>query len=105
MSGITIDHFAALLGSENVTQKKSFGMPALFVNGNMFLSIMPEGVAYKMSAADINQALTETGGKAMQMKGWVEIPFSANVDWIRLAECALDHVSSLPPKDKKKSKR
>ncbi len=102
MSTISIEHFGSLLARDKVEQKKAFGMPALFVNGNMFLSVMPEGVSFKLDEAGMQQALADTGAKPMQMKGWIEVPFTAQADWLKLAEAAHDYVSTLPPKAKKK---
>ncbi len=102
MSPVTIEDFASLLSRANVEQKKAFGMPALFVNGNMFLSIMPEGVSFKLDETGAQRAQAYTGAKPMQMKGWIEVPFSAEADWLKLAEAALDYVASLPPKARKK---
>jgi TfoX/Sxy family transcriptional regulator of competence genes len=104
MPNLTIDDFSLLLARENVTQKKTFGMPSLFVNGNMFLFVTETAVTYKLNEAAMKRALEYTGAKSMQMKGWVEIPFSAEADWFKLAEQALEQVSTLPPKEKKKPK-
>lgn len=102
MPPITIEHFGSLLLKPNVERKKAFGMPALFVNGNMFLSIMAEGVSFKLDEGGTQQAQGYSGAKPMQMKGWVELPFSAEADWLALAEAAFQYVATLPPKAKKK---
>lgn len=102
MPPITIEHFGSLMLRTNVEQKKAFGMPALFVNGNMFLSIMPEGVSFKLDEAGAQQSQAYAGVKPVQMKGWIELPFSAEADWLMLAEAAFKYVSTLPPKARKK---
>lgn len=103
MTSISIEsHFSALLERENVTEKKAFGMPSLFINGNMFLSIMAESVGLKLDEGGTEMALSITGAKAMNLGGWTEVPFSLETDWMLLAENALEYVSKMPPKKKKK---
>ena len=104
MADITLDTFATLLDHENMTEKLTFGMPALFVNGKMFLSITREGVAYKLSGDALDNALRYTGAQIMPKKSWVEVPFEAGADWMELAEQSYSQVSVLPAKVKK-SKR
>jgi hypothetical protein len=102
MAAITIDDFQPLMAQGNLTQKKAFGMPSLFVNGNMFLSVMVGGVAYKLDADGMAKARAYPGAQAMKLSGWIEVPFEAEADWMGLAEHALRYVASLPPKQPKK---
>jgi TfoX/Sxy family transcriptional regulator of competence genes len=102
MAAITINDFASFLGRDNVTQKKAFGMPGLFVNGNMFLAVTDKGVSFKLDAAGMEKAYTYTGASTMPMKGWVELPPDTEADWLDLAELAYAYVASLPAKQPKK---
>lgn len=100
MNDITIDDFESFLARGNVTQKKAFGMPGLFANGNMFLAVTDKGVAFKLDVAGMEKAYTYTGASTMPMKGWVELPFGTEADWMELAELAYGYVDSLPVKTK-----
>jgi hypothetical protein len=110
MAEITLDEFAPFLKREGVSRRKVFGMDSLLVNGHVFLSLAPTGVVYKMNETGSQKALTNAGADMFQppmpgapkMKGWVEVPFVANADWLQLAEYAYEHVSTLPPKVYKK---
>lgn len=48
MAVVGIEHFVQFLDRVGVSQKKAFGKPALFVNGNMFLFVEPTGVGFKL---------------------------------------------------------
>ena len=110
MTQTTLDDFAPFLAREGVSRRKTFGMDSLLINGNVFLSLSPTGVVYKLNAAGSQQALTYTGADMFQppmpgapkMKNWVEVPFTANANWLQLAEYAYEYVSTLPPKVYKK---
>ncbi len=104
MAAVDIDHFIQFLDRVGISQKKAFGRPALFVNGNMFLYVEPTGVAFKLTEAAF--AGTAAEGKtrptpasaARPMNGWRAVPFEVEADWLELAERALVAVSALPPK-------
>src|SRR3954447_11179507 len=51
MAEITLDEFAPFKMREGVSRRKVFGMDSLLVNGNVFLSLSPTGVVYKMNEA------------------------------------------------------
>ena len=110
MAEITLDEFAPFRMREGVTRRKTFGMDSLLVNGRLFLSLSPTGVVYKMNESGSQAALAYRGADMFQppmpnapkMKGWVEVPFTADADWLQLAEYAFDYVSSLPAKPNKK---
>ena len=67
-------------------------------------------MVYKVDEAGSQQALAYAGADLFQppmpgaprMKNWVEVPYTADADWLQLAEYAYDYVSTLPPKVPKK---
>jgi hypothetical protein len=77
----------------------------MYVNGNMFLYEANEGITFKLDAEGMKQANTVSGAKPAQINGWVEVPSSANADWLGLAELAYRYVLSLPPKAAKPKKK
>ncbi len=105
MAAVGFDHFIQFLDRVGVSQKKAFGKPALFVNGNMFLYVEPSGVAFKLNEDGF--AGTPAEGKTLPtpanaprpMNGWRGVPFEVDADWLALAEQALVAVAAkLPPK-------
>ena len=91
----------------NVATSKMFGWDCLTVNGNVFLAGAPEGMNFKLSQGKIIEAKMMTGvdnfnPMGRPMKEWVQAPYE-NVPQLKtLAEWALEYVSTLPPKVKKK---
>src|SRR6476620_7958345 len=106
MTEITLDEFAPFRMREGVSRRKVFGMESLLVNGSVFLSLSTTGVVYKMNEVGSQAALAYQGADMFQppmpnapkMKGWFEVPFTADADWLQLAEYAFEYVSSLPAK-------
>ena len=92
-----------------VEQRKMFGFPALFINGNMFAGLMGDRMALRLAQAD-RQHLIEAG-EAMPsevmgrtMKEWVRLDPRVIVDTARaggLLEQARAYTGALPAKRKK----
>ena len=95
------------------TRKKMFGMPAGFVNGNMFLGVWADGVVLRMPAERrVELADREGIGPFEPMHGrpWKEYLHAATPTWGESAELAqwaveaLEHTARMPPKAKKARK-
>lgn len=108
------DRFRALIPAEpGVEVKPMFGNLGAFVNGNMFAGLFGSSVGLKLSEPDLAELRAVDGagpfGPAERpMGGYVALP-DAWVDEPELAapwvERARAHVSTLPPKVKKGSKK
>ena len=61
MTQTTLDDFAPFLAREGVSRRKTFGMDSLLINGNVFLSLSPIGVVYKLDAEGSQQAFAAKG--------------------------------------------
>jgi TfoX/Sxy family transcriptional regulator of competence genes len=108
-----VDAFAAAIadlpGSE---PRKMFGFPAAFVNGHLFTGLFEDRWFVRLPEAD-RAELAGTGAAAFEpmpgrpMRDYVELPAAFLADeaardsWLRRS---LDHVASLPPKEKKPKK-
>ncbi len=104
---------AASAGAGAVDRKKMFGMPAAFVNHNMFLGVFGDGVVLRCSAAVRERLLGEAGvGPFSPRPGrpWKEYVhasasdpavLAALPDWAREARA---HTATLPPKVPKSRK-
>lgn len=101
---------------ERAVRKKMFGMPAGFVNGNMFYGVFTNGVVFRLSEEDRAIIASNDGvGPFEPMPGrpWKEYlhadaSFWGGTDQLKeWAIKALEHTSSMPakkPKAKKKKK-
>jgi TfoX/Sxy family transcriptional regulator of competence genes len=101
----------SLSGAE---QRKMFGYPAMFVNGNMFAGLVREAMILRLGEEDRKQFLDLPGAKrfvAMKgrvMKQWAVVPpamiksESALKLWL---DRALAHGRSLPSKTAKGNRR
>ncbi len=104
MTVVTMDDFAPLLERPDVTQKKAFGRPSLFVNGNMFLTLLQDGVTYKLKEADFTGTPAEGktrhlgGARIAPKKNWTVVPFEVDADCLDFAGKALAVAAKLPPK-------
>jgi TfoX/Sxy family transcriptional regulator of competence genes len=107
------DYFRSIVPPDpRVEVKPMFGNIAAFVNGNMFVGLFGSDVGVKLSDADRQQLLAEGGGPfgpaERPMGGYVSLPASWRDDSAkasRLAERALAHVATFPPKAAKSKKR
>lgn len=87
-------------------RKSMFGMPAGFVNGNMFLGVWADGVVLRLPE-DRRVAVAGTPGigpfEPMAGRPWVEYVLAdaslgPTGDLATLALAALDHTAALPAK-------
>ena len=52
-----LDAFAAHFPDDTrAEQRKMFGMPAGFINGNMFMGVFADGLVFRLSPADLAAA-------------------------------------------------
>lgn len=88
-----------------------FGNLGGFVNGNLFLALYGDDVAVRLSPGDRAELLTEGGTPfapmpTRPMKEYVVLPRRGDVDaaapWVQRA---LSFARSLPPKQKKATKK
>ena len=98
---------------ERATRKQMFGMPAGFVNGNMFLGVFEDGVVLRVGAARRDD-LAELEGigpfEPMPGRPWREYVHARAARWSGTDELAswaveaLAHTGALPPKAPRKKK-
>jgi len=102
---------AAFPDDERAVRKKMFGMPAGFVNGNMFLGVWDNGVVYRLPVErqlELGEAHDtlgpfEPGGR--RWKDYVHADVASGSEVLAgWATEALDHTATLPPKPKKAKK-
>jgi TfoX/Sxy family transcriptional regulator of competence genes len=96
-----------------VEQRKMFGFPALFINGNMFAGLMGDWMALRLAEADRQRLIG--AGEAMpsevmgrKMKEWVRLDPRLIADTARaggLLEQARAHTGALPAKREKTAAR
>ena len=98
---------------ERVVRKKMFGMPAGFVNGNMFLGVFADGVVFRLSKESLHELKGRDGIGAFEpMPGrpWKEYAharaesFAGSSELAELALEALEHTAKMPAKKPKKKK-
>ena len=103
-----IDAFANAFPAhdDRAVQKKMFGCPAAFVNGNMFCGVFHNGLTFRLPA-DRLVALSELDGvgefEPMPGRPWKEYIFAnpevcAAADLASWAGEALNHTATMPPK-------
>lgn len=95
-------------------RRKMFGMPAGFVNGNMFYGVFADGVVLRLPP-DALAAIFEQGGierfEPMPGRPWKEYAHALAPIWGGTDELkawalqALDHTAQMPPKVKKPRKK
>lgn len=107
------ERFRALFADEpGVEVKPMFGNLGAFVNGNMFAGLFGSDIGLKLDATD-QHALKAVGGgpfgpKDRPMAGYVSLPSAllgkpeAASIWVGRAR---DHISALPPKAGKATRR
>ena len=95
---------------DRVEVKPMFGNMGAFVNGNMFMGVFGPDVGLKLTDAD-QATLRAAGGQPFgpaerPMGGYVSLPAAVTAKdaqpWVRRS---LEYVGSLPPKEKKTSKK
>ncbi|MBI4789588.1 MAG: TfoX/Sxy family protein [Chloroflexi bacterium] len=102
----------AMKGFPKATQRKMFGYPAAFVNGNMFAGVFQDEMFLRLSDADRAKIRSEYGTKLFEpmpgrpMRGYVLVPRyivkSPRQLTIWLTK-AMEFTQSLPPKLKRKN--
>jgi TfoX/Sxy family transcriptional regulator of competence genes len=106
-----VEKFEAAMSAYPLAERrKMFGMPAAFLNGNMFAGLHEQRFVVRLSPDDLKMAL-ETGGAApfepmpgRPMREYAVVPYSAVADpseldrWLGLA---FAYATSLKPKEKK----
>ena len=97
------DRFRALVpAAATVTVRPMFANLAAFVNGNMFMALYGDRIAFKLAADDLARALARPDGEAFgpsgrTMREYVALPLTAAGldEWI---DAALGYVATLPLK-------
>ncbi len=102
---------AALPDDERVERKKMFGMPAAFVNGNMFMGCFGDGVNLRVSP-ELREELLQVDGvdvfepkKGAPWKAYVDVACEQWADSKELATWAqqsLEFTATMPPKKPKR---
>jgi hypothetical protein len=94
-----------LAAQPNIARAKMFGMPVVRVNGNAFMGYFKDSMTFKLTGKSHAAALKLSGahlfdpsGMGRPMKEWVEVPGAHAARWKKLAQAALEYVSSLPAK-------
>ncbi len=104
---------AAFPPDERAVRKKMFGMPAGFVNGNMFYGVFADGVVLRLSKESLVELHGQEGVGAFEpMPGrpWKEYVHASAEVWggsEQLADWALEaleHTAKMPAKVKKSKK-
>lgn len=101
---------AAFPDDPRATRRKMFGMPAGFVNGNMFMGVFADGVILRLPAERIQALGAQEGvgpftpGSGRTWKAYIQASAQrwqgtdALLTW---ANEALEFTATLPPKKKK----
>ena len=105
-----IDLFTSLApAAPGVEQKKMFGWPCCFVNGNLFTGLHKQSMIFRLSEADQAAFLKLDGAAEFEpmpgrkMRGYVILSEPLTRDRKQLARWisrALQFASGLPPKEK-----
>ena len=97
-------------GLADIEQRKMFGYPALFLNGNMLAGLfsksvvlrLPEEERHALAASGHAGPFVAMGGRVMREWVAVEDPERISDDLLgRWLEAALRHTAAMPPKAKK----
>lgn len=97
---------------ERADRRKMFGMPAGFVNGNMFYGVFEGGVVLRLPPERLAALAEQDGIGPFEPMGrrWKEYVHVDGVMWGDTAELkawaleALDHTAAMPPKASKPRK-
>ena len=110
-SSESISYFAEIVPSDpDIVQKKMFGYPSCFVNGNLFLGLHGDDVILRLGADRLASFMHEEGAAQFEpmpgrpMKEYAVAPKAVRDDTARLAAWiseALAYARTLPPKVKK----
>jgi TfoX/Sxy family transcriptional regulator of competence genes len=102
-----IDLFVSVIPDPPAVQRKMFGYPAAFVNGNMFMSLFQDDMILRLPESLREEFLKVDGAKIFEpmpgrpMREYVAVPPQVMADKKKLASWvsrALDYGTSLKPK-------
>jgi len=109
-----VDFFASMMPGPPAVQRKMFGYPAGFINGNLFMSLFQDDMILRLPESQRQEMLKKEGAKIFEpmpgrpMREYVAVPPGLLADSRELASWvlrALAYGSSLKPKSSaKKSK-
>jgi len=110
-----IDLFASVMPGPPTVQRKMFGYPAGFINGNMFMGLFQDDMILRLPEPQREEFLKKDGAKIFEpmpgrpMREYVAVPSRLLADRKALASWvlrSLEYGSSLKPKSSaKKSKK
>jgi TfoX/Sxy family transcriptional regulator of competence genes len=104
-----IDLFVSVIPDPPAVQRKMFGYPAGFVNGNMFMSLFQDDLILRLPESLREEFLKVDGAKIFEpmpgrpMREYVAVPPHVMADKKKLASWvsrALDYGASLKPKSR-----
>ena len=104
-----IDLFVSVIPDPPVVQRKMFGYPAGFVNGNMFMSLFQDDMILRLPESLREEFLKVDGAKIFEpmpgrpMREYVAVPSQGMADKQKLASwvsTALEYGASLKPKSR-----
>jgi TfoX/Sxy family transcriptional regulator of competence genes len=108
-----IDLFASVMPGPPAVQRKMFGYPAGFINGNMFIGLFQDDMILRLSESRRTEFLKLDGAKIFEpmpgrpMREYVAVPPSVMAnqkDFALWISRALEYGSSLKPKSSKSKK-
>jgi len=102
-----IDIFEAVVPGPPAQQRKMFGYPAAFVNGNMFMGLFADTMMVRLPEEPRNNLLQLQGAKVFEpmpgrpMREYIILPAGLIADRTKLSQWvakAFEYASSLPAK-------
>ena len=102
-----VDLFQSVMPGPPAVQRKMFGYPAGFVNGNMFMGLFQESMILRLPTGPREEFLNDHGAKIFEpmagrpMREYVEVPQSVMRDNKKLTAWvsrAYEYGASLKPK-------
>ena len=102
-----VDLFQSVMPGAPAVQRKMFGYPAGFVNGNMFMGLFQESMILRLPTGPREEFLNDHGAKIFEpmagrpMREYVEVPQSVMRDNKKLTAWvarAYEYGASLKPK-------
>jgi TfoX/Sxy family transcriptional regulator of competence genes len=104
-----VDLFVSVIPDPPVVQRKMFGYPAGFVNGNMFMSLFQDDMILRLPESLREEFLRVDGAKIFEpmpgrpLREYIAVPTQVMADKKKLASWvsrALDYGASLKPKSR-----
>jgi TfoX/Sxy family transcriptional regulator of competence genes len=104
-----IDLFVSVIPDPPAVQRKMFGYPAAFVNGNMFMSLFQDDMILRLPESLREEFMKVDGAKIFEpmpgrpMREYIAVPPQVLADKKKLASWvsrALDYGASLKPKSR-----